>query len=385
MSPSRATTLLLARVMATATMAGIGLSLSTPLLSLVLEAEGVPRALNGLNAASGGLGALLVAPLVGRLVGWGATRAMAAGIVVCALIFVVLPLRIELWTWFGLRVLFSAGIAALFIMSESAINALVADSVRARVLGLYGALFSLGYVAGPGIVAAVGSAGVLPFLIGAVILLIGLVPLIGAGRIDAALRDGAGASPTRLEPLRRLRAAPIVFTTAALYTTLEVSHFAFLPLLGLSHGFAERDAALLLVAFIAGNIVLQYPVGWLADRLGRPRVLAGVALVTAAAHLVLGPAIASGWVVWPLLVLLGGAAGSMYSLGLAILGDSFPPAELAAANTLYVIMLQLGVLIGPALSGAVMQGIGVGAFPPMLALVTLVLPLAMVLARRRVA
>jgi predicted MFS family arabinose efflux permease len=75
----------------------------------------------------------------------------------------------------------------------------------------------------------------------------------------------------------------------------------------------------------------------------------------------------------------------MYSLGLALLGDAFPPAELAPANTLYVIMLQLGVLIGPALSGAVMQGIGVGAFPPMLAIVTLVLPLAMLLTRRRLA
>lgn len=385
MSLSRPTTLLLARVMATATIVGIGLSLSTPLLSLVLEAEGVPRALNGLNAASGGLGALLVAPLVGRLVGWGASRAMAAGILLCAAVFVLLPLRIELWTWFGLRILFSAGIAALFIMSESAINALVDDSVRARVLGLYGALFSLGYVAGPGIVAVVGSAGVLPFLIGAAILLVGLVPLLGAGRIDQALRGQEGAARARLEPLRRLRLAPIVFTTAALYTTLEVSHFAFLPLLGLSHGFVERDAALLLVAFIAGNIVLQYPVGWLADRLGRLRVLAGVAVVTAAAHLALGPAIGSGWIVWPLLVLLGGAAGSMYSLGLAILGDSFPPAELAPANTLYVIMLQLGTLIGPAMSGAVMQGLGVGAFPPTLALVTLGLPLAMLLARRRVA
>lgn len=385
MSLSRSTTLLLARVMATATMVGIGLSLSTPLLALVLEAEGVPRALNGLNAASGGLGALLVAPLVGRLVRWGASRAMAAGIILCALVFLLLPLRVELWTWFGLRVLFSAGIAALFIMSESAINALVDDTVRARVLGLYGALFSLGYVAGPGIVALVGSAGALPFVIGAVILLLGLVPLLGASHIDRALRGQEGAARVRLEPLKRLRAAPIVFTTAALYTTLEVSHFAFLPLLGLSHGFIERDAALLLVAFIAGNIVLQYPVGWLADRLGRLRVLAAVALVTAGAHLVLGPAIAAGWVVWPLLVLLGGAAGSMYSLGLALLGDAFPPAELAPANTLYVIMLQLGVLIGPALSGAVMQGIGVGAFPPMLAIVTLVLPLAMLLTRRRLA
>lgn len=384
MTLARPTTLLLARVMATATMAGIGLSLSTPLLSLVLESEGIPRGLNGLNAASGGLGALLVAPFVGRLVRWGAARAMAAGLLLCVAVFLLLPLRVELWTWFGLRILFSAGIAVSFIMSESAINALVDDTVRARVLGLYGALFSLGYVAGPGIVAVVGSAGALPFLIGAAILLIGLLPLIGAGGIDAALRGGA-ATAVRLEPLRRLRQAPIVFATAALYTVLEVSHFAFLPLLGLSHGFVERDAALLLVAFIAGNIVLQYPVGWLADRLGRLRVLIGVAIVTALAHLLLGPAIASGWVVWPLLVLVGGAAGSMYSLGLAILGDAFPPAELAPANTLYVIMLQLGVLIGPALSGAVMQGIGVEAFPPTLALVTCLLPLAVVLARRRVA
>lgn len=370
--------------MATASIVGIALSLSTPLLSLVLEAQGVPRGLIGLNAASGGLGALLVAPFVGRLVDWGASRVMAAGIILCAAVVLVLPLRVELWTWFALRVVFSAGLALLFIMSESAVNALVPETMRARVMGLYGTLFSVGYVVGPLIIAAVGSDGFLPFAIGAAILAAGLVPLWGAGAIDRALRADGDTHRAPLAPLARMRRAPLVFATAILFTTIESAHFAFLALFALSHGWLEQAGALLLGAFIAGNIILQVPIGWLADRFGRTRVLVAVACGTAVGHLAMLPAIGAGWPIWPLLIALGGAVGALYSLGLALLGERFPRHELAPANALFVVMVQLGVLVGPSAVGVGMQAAGAAAFPILMCAAALLLPAGVLAARQRV-
>ena len=60
--------------------------------------------------------------------------------------------------------------------------------------------------------------------------------------------------------------ALMVLATALMAGLGDGSLAALLPTFGLDHGFAEADALTLLTAFVAGGIVFQWPVGWLADR-----------------------------------------------------------------------------------------------------------------------
>ena len=46
-----------------------------------------------------------------------------------------------------------------------------------------------------------------------------------------------------------------------------------------------------------------------------------------------------------------GLRHAVYTLALGLLGDSFPPAQLAAANVALVMVYQVGSVIGPTLSG----------------------------------
>jgi MFS family permease len=101
-------------------------------------------------------------------------------------------------------------------------------------------------------------------------------------------------------------------------------------------------------------VILQLPVGWLADRAGRRRVLAGCALAGVAGPLLLTSSLATS-LLWPLLFIWGGTMYGFYTQGIALLGESFAARELAGANTVFVMVYCLGGVIGPSLGGLAMD------------------------------
>jgi MFS family permease len=123
-------------------------------------------------------------------------------------------------------------------------------------------------------------------------------------------------------------------------------------------GLSPDAAVLWQTAFVAGNIVLQPPIGWLADHLDRAGVMAGCALVSGCAGLLLPMAGHSPWTVWPLLVVWGGTAFGIYTVGLAMLGQRFAGGDIARANAAFVIVYTVGSVVGPPVSGGAMQYLG---------------------------
>jgi MFS family permease len=159
--------------------------------------------------------------------------------------------------------------------------------------------------------------------------------------------------------------------TVLVYAFIEGSAFALMPVWALAAGFQASAAAALLGVFLSGNIVLQLPVGWLSDKLPRRLVIAGCGLVAAAGLLLCRSPSTRAAALWPLLVLVGGTTGGLYTLALTLLGDRFRGADLTVANTAFVMTFQAGMVAGPPLVGGFMRGLGEASFP-----VALVPPLA---------
>jgi MFS family permease len=363
----------LVAVMATATLAGASLSLLFPLGALVMQAAGWSAALIGANAAMHGLGIFLVAPSIDRLLqALGAVRCLQMALLVGAVGTLLLPLSVEPLPWFLLRLVLGAASGLLFVISEAAVNALVPEDRRGRVIGIYAALFCVGYAAGPLVVAVAGHRGWLPFALAAGLLALGLVPATLAVAADHALA-GDGSRRRRVAPV--LRRSPLPFAAILVFGLVEASFFGLLPLWGLTVGLAPGDAALLLSVWIAGNIVLQIPLGWLADRLGRRRLLL-VCVALSVATLALLDLAADGAGLWPLLLLMGGTMGGLYTLSLALLGQAFRGPELGLANTAFFVAFEIGCMAGPALAGAGMQALGGTSLPWLVALPLLALLLA---------
>ncbi len=355
----------LAALMVSAAIVGASLALSFPLLSLVLAGHGHDATVIGLNAAAHGLGVLLAAPFFGRLIQKiGAVGAMRLGLAIAATLLVLFSLHVDPWLWFALRLGFGAATTIVFIVSEAAINALVDDDRRGRVLGLYGTMFAVGYASGPLIIAYLGSDGIAPFLVGTAILTAGLGPTLAMPSIDVALGGGPDAYAAR-RLVTLWRTAPLILGTGAVVALVETTQFSLLPVWGLALGMAETAVALLLGVWIAGNIVLQYPVGWLADRLPRRRLLAGCAgLATLLSLALMSSTVATTpALLWPVLLVHGGMSGGIYVLALALMGERFKGASLAGANAAFILTYEVGAMAGPPLAGLSFSVIGAPGLP----------------------
>jgi MFS family permease len=170
----------------------------------------------------------------------------------------------------------------------------------------------------------------------------------------------------RVSFLAFLPLAPTLLLAAFLLGVFDTATLSLFPLYGLRRGLDEATASYLLGVLIAGNIVLQFPLGWLADVVGRRRVLNACALATALGALVLPAAMGTPWQ-WPLVLVWGTAGFGIYTLALADLGDRFTGSALLAGTAALTAMFGLGGIAGPILGGAAMQHFGPEGLPIMLA------------------
>jgi MFS family permease len=326
---------------------GVGIGALVPLMALRLAERGVGATVIGLNAAVFPLAVLVVGPMLPRLLArLGSLRSLYLGLSVTALSVLLLPLLPSLAAWFLLRFLSGAAASIQWVISETWLNIVATERDRGRIMGLYASVLAAGFAIGPLIISAVGVEGWLPFLLVTLAIALGAVPISFA-------RDLVPAMPAQSQAslLGVLRVQPLVMACGLAGGLMDFALFAFLPIYGLRHGLSEDGAVLILSLFIGGNVLLQIPIGWVADHMSRRKTLLVVILVTLLGALLLPLAIGAGWWLYPLLVLWGGTTFAVYTLALGLLGDSFAPAQLAAANVALVMVYQVGSVIGPTLAG----------------------------------
>jgi len=330
--PSRATTdqslrvranaLSLAAVLSASFGVGLIFGFQPPLIALVLERGGASSFEIGAVSSVSTVAIMLCSPLypsaIRRL---GSRRAVILGIAVSTVVLFVMPLLPGFQGWFVLRFVTGCSLGLEWIASEIWLNRLATDQTRGTVMGTYATVFAAGVMSGPLLLQLTGTSGWRPFVVGAVCLALTALPLLAARDPEAG--DATG---DRLQWLRIARAAPIVML-----------------------------AALIVTVFLAGNVILQLPIGRLGDRLGRYRVLALCAAVCVIGPILLSAVMGVPWLVWPLLLLWGGTMYGFYTQGIALLGESYPHAELADANTVYVVVYCAGGIVGPILGGLAMD------------------------------
>ncbi|MGH6922535.1 MAG: MFS transporter [Propylenella sp.] len=344
---------------ATMAAAGIGTSLMPPLVSLNLAAQGVSERTIGLLIATIAASALAVTPLASPLAARiGTARLIAASVLAAAILFPCVWFVDQVALLFPLLFVYGTALTLCFTLSEYWINAATPEHRRGLVMGIYATVLSIGFAIGPGIVALLGFASVRPFLLGAAIMAAAAIPVIAT----------RSASPDFDEAPRRRFAAfifavPVATLGVFVFAMSEQSGFAFLPLWGRHLGFDPSLAVLLAAAMTLGNVVLQIPIGLIADRFDRRLVLLACGLVGS-----LGMAAAwavSGSALFLMLVLLvwGGASAGLYTVGLAHLASRFSAADLAGANAAFVFCYALGMLVGPIAVGDAMARAPTFGFP----------------------
>lgn len=331
---------------------GVAIGGIVPLISVTLEARGVDTVIIGVNSAMTSIGVILAAPFVPSIVrALGAGWAIVAGLIFATLATIGLGLVDELWVWLLLRLLMGVGVVTHWVVSETWMQAIVSERRRGLVMSVYVTSIAAGFASGPVVLSFTGTAGLLPFIVFATMIGLTALPMIPIRHLVPPL-----ALNERGSALRLLRQAPTIATAALAVGLVDAAFFTFLPLYGLRVGVPKEEALLLLTAVLGGNVLLQIPLGWLADKVSRRGLLIGLAAICVAGPVITAPFILSGsWIMYPLGVIWGGAAFGIYTVGVTMLGERYRGGELASANAAFVVCFEIANITGPPVAGLAME------------------------------
>lgn len=339
-----------------------------PLLTVLMERDGVPASLIGLNSAMPVLAVLVtsrIMPWIGRRL--GLAPALFGGLLLIAAGILAMHVFRAYGAWLVLRFVVGLAAAIHWILSETWINALSPPDRRGFYVGIYGTLILSGFALGPIILSLIPIDGILPFVLIAVCVLLSGVPLYLLRRQLPRFDD----RPQHAS-LAPLLLAPAVFVASVTSGLADGALWTLLTVYGIDKGIGEASALHLLAALNIGTVLLQIPIGWLADRIGAPKVL----IICGAVGLTGGPLLPMVitdqpvLLLWAIVFVWGAFLASLYTVGLIELGRRFQGAALADANGLFVAAYSVGGLLGPLGAGLAMDAAGPDALPVSITVVT---------------
>jgi len=344
----------IAALNAVSTLAQVGqYGIAFIMIPVWLAQQGLDARQLGVFAASlwlGQLPALAVAPRLCRR--FGPRRVVVAGLLCTVL---ALPaIALSGWPCWPLGgALAGFGLGLRWIGVEPWLYRIAPAHARGRLVGFHESLIALAPIVAPLLAGRFGLRDFSVFWAGAAFSALALVPLAlarGTGDASSTVPD-APKSTHRFGTL-----GEVVFLQGVIIALLGgMTEGALAGLFGLftqGRGLSVAQTADLLALFGVGGLLLQYPVGWLADHRG-----VGSAAILCA----LGTAVTALLLAWPLdyglvmvaVFLLGGFITAF--LTLAIVASTMTAGGNMAHNVSVISMVYSGAaVVGPLVAGATM-------------------------------
>lgn len=321
-------------------------------VDLSLNRMGLTATAIGLNAAMPALGWLLATPLMPWALRRFNSKMLLLGLLAVA---AVAALCFALWTqaaaWLLLRFLFGGATGMVFRLVEYWINARSPAHHRARNVGIYALAFSTGAMTGGMAAPLVGVAGWPPVVMMAAL-------TAAAALVFLILDHGPPAigAPTPWMDQRLLRGEALVALSGVLVLGMfEAVLYTLMPIYSVRLGLADHWAVWCTAASIAGQIIVAVPIGVLADRHGKTRLVMWSAALAVAIPFVIPLCLGNPPLLLLVMMVWGGFGGSLYNVTLAMLADHFDGGELACANAAFGTVYAFGSLCGAPLHGLAMD------------------------------
>ncbi|MGR3562580.1 MAG: MFS transporter [Heliomarina sp.] len=304
---------------------------------------------------AGFLAGARVSPIMIRRVGHVRVFAALGSFMSAGLI--AFPLVAEPWAWTILRLLIGFCMSGIYVTAESWLNDASTNENRGQVLAAYMIAQTLGIIGAQALLNLGDAASSALFIGASIFVSVSFAPIL------LSISPVPAAEVARPMPLRELfRASPLgtigIFFLGGVYATQSGMAAVFGSLIEMS----AAQISLFVAMLFAGALVLQYPIGWLSDRMDRRLLIFGSAVLGA---LCCGLAWIAGDLLWALLAaafFAGGVTTPLYALFLAYTNDSLSSDAMPAASGGLVLTFGIGAILGPLVTGAIMQWFGPFAF-----------------------
>lgn len=335
----------------------LGNGLITTFVPVRLDAAGLPQDRVGIVVTAYAAGMLLGCLLAGRLVqGYGHIRAFTAFAAVGTISALLLAVRVDMPSWALLRIAGGFCTTGMFMTAQSWLNAVTLTAWRGRVMALFYVTYTMGLALGALTMNRVDIAGATALMLLAGLYAAAVVPVV-------LTRLAQPPPPERISvDLRRVyRVSPVGLAGAFVSGGLGMTMMGVGPMYGTAVGLDAAAIALVIAALQGGNLVIQWPLGALSDRIDRRAVILGAAAgVIAVSLALLGAGAGTLWLLAALFAVWGGLAESLYTVSTAHANDHTDPDDYVMVSSTILVVWATGATAGPALATLTIERFGPG-------------------------
>ncbi|MBN3192261.1 MFS transporter [Pectobacterium brasiliense] len=330
-----------------ASLVGLVTGYTLPLISLKLAELGHSTATLGILAALPAVGMMLssfVTPWLSRHL--HASYLLSGSLIVLAASTVASFLLSHPVSLIFPRLLTGLASGVLVVLGETWVTSRASDKHKATLTGLYAAVFTGCQLIGPLLIAA-GE----PMQTYALWLICALSAACAFMLRNCATMvqadESSSASYRDLIPF-----LPAIASGVLCFSFFDASILSLFPLYGMEQGLDEKSAILLVTLIFLGDAVFQTPIGWLADKCGIIKTHIGCGILFCVMLVLITFSFSSPSLLVPVCIVLGAAAGGLYTLSLVRAGQKFAGQRLIVMNSLLGLVWSAGSISGPLFSGA---------------------------------
>ena len=324
--------------------------LMTTLLGLRGAIENFSTFSLGLVMSGYFMGFLASSVLTPRLLRWvGHVRvyaAYASGASACLILYVTV---LDPTFWAVVRFATGFCMAGIYVVSESWLNGINANTNRGRALSLYVAAQLIGSVFGQVLVAAGDPSGYGLFILSTVLMSLAIGPMLLTVSPVPVFET---AQPMSLRELHR--ASPLAVSGMVLVGITLSMVYSMMAVCAAELGFNAREVATMVGVLYLGGSISLYPAGWLSDRIGRRPVIVGLSAIMVLAGIVAALIGANPLALLVAVGVIGAVAAPTYSVLIAHANDTVERDRMAACGALMIFLHGIGAMAGPPLAGAAM-------------------------------
>ena len=272
-------------------------------------------------------------------------------------ILVIYPVYPDWVVWTALRVLAGFCFSGIYITAESWINNTASNETRGQALSAYMIVQMLGIIASQVLLNLPDTSGFALFIIPSVLVSLAFMPILLAPTPAPAFDS------TRRLPFRDLfRISPLGCAGMLLTGGVFSAMFGMASVWGAQEGLGVRDISIFVGALYVGGLVLQYPIGFLSDRMDRRMLIMVLSCVAALVMLAATFLPLSFQALIVVALILGGITNPVYALLIAYTNDFLPRDQMAGASAGLIFLNGFGAIFGPTATGWMMETIGPRGF-----------------------
>ena len=296
-----------------------------------------------------------LAPLMIRRVGH--VRVFAALASFTSAVFILYPALPDPVIWTILRIMVGLCFSGVYVVAESWLNDVSTNETRGQALSAYLIVQMLGIISAQAVINLADPSGYQLFVIMSVLVSISFGPILLSVNPVPAFQSTKGMS------LRELfKVSPLGCVGTFLLGGIFSAQFAMGSVYATQVGMSLSHISLFVAMIYIGGMLLQYPLGYLSDKMDR-RILIAAITGFGGVFVLIGTLFSSVYaVILAMAFVMGGVANPLYSVLIAYTNDYLDHDDMAAGSGGLIFLNGVGALFGPIVVGSAMTNFGPNSF-----------------------